>query len=121
MAAKPKTVDRYLAELPVDARRSLQGVREAIEDAAPEAEATISYGIPLYKLRGQHLIGFGASKKHLSLFVIDSTVLREHERELAPFDHAGTKTTIRFTVDNPLPKALVGKIVKARVKGLDAA
>ena len=121
MPAKPETVDDYLASLPVDARRRLQEAREAIEDAAPDAEATISYGIPLYKLHGKHLIGFGASKKHLSLFVIDSTVLRKHERELAPFDHAGTKTTVRFTVDNPLPKALVRKIVKARLKGLDAA
>jgi uncharacterized protein YdhG (YjbR/CyaY superfamily) len=58
-------------------------------------------------------------KGHLSLFVMDSDVLRKYERELAPFDHGGTKTTIRFTVDNPLPPALVREIVKTRMPDLD--
>jgi uncharacterized protein YdhG (YjbR/CyaY superfamily) len=118
MPAKPKTVDDYLAAVPADARGALDGIRAAITDAAPDAEEGISYGIPLYRLGGKHLIGFGASKQHLSLYVTDSEVLRTFERELAPFDHAGTKTTIRFTPEKPLPKNLVKKIVKARIKEL---
>jgi uncharacterized protein YdhG (YjbR/CyaY superfamily) len=117
--ATPETVDEYLAALPEDARGVLQRVRAAIKDAAPDAEETISYEIPLYKLAGKHLIGFAASKRHLSLFVTDSEVLRKYERELEPFDHGGTKTTIRFTVGNPLPTALVKKIVKTRMRGLN--
>ena len=117
--AKPETVDAYLAALPGDARGVLEGIGETIRRAAPDAEEVISYGIPLYKLGGKHLIGFGASKRHLSLFVTDSEVLREYEQELAAFDHAGTKTTIRFTVDNPLPAALVEKVVKSRMRELE--
>jgi uncharacterized protein YdhG (YjbR/CyaY superfamily) len=117
--AEPETVDEYLAAVPDDARRVLQRIRAAITDAAPEAEETISYKIPLYKLAGKHLVGFGASKSHLSLFVTASEVLRKHERELMPFDHGGTKTTIRFTVENPLPAALVKKIVKTRLRYLN--
>jgi uncharacterized protein YdhG (YjbR/CyaY superfamily) len=116
---EPETVDEYLAAVPDDARRVLQRIRAAITDAAPEAEETISYKIPLYKLAGKHLVGFGASKGHLSLFVTDSEVLRRHERELEPFDHCGTKTTIRFTVENPLPAALVKKIVRTRMRDLN--
>ena len=116
---QPQTVDEYLAELPEDARRVLQGIREAIKDAAPDATEAISYRIPLYRLRGKHLVGFGASKNHLSLFTTDSAVLRKYERELSRFDLTGTKTTIRFSVERPLPKALVRKIVRARVSELD--
>jgi uncharacterized protein YdhG (YjbR/CyaY superfamily) len=118
-SARTKSVDDYLAELPEDAGRVLGGVREVIRDAAPDAEETISYGIPLYKLRGKHLIGFGASKGHLSLYVTDSVVLQKYEQELAAFDHAGTKTTVRFTVDKPLPRSLVKKIVRTRTTELD--
>jgi hypothetical protein len=67
----------------------------------------------------QHLIGFGASKGHLSLYVTDSVVLQKYEQELAAFDHAGTKTTVRFTVDKPLPRSLVKKIVKTRTTELN--
>jgi uncharacterized protein YdhG (YjbR/CyaY superfamily) len=116
--ARPETVDAYLAELPDDARRVLEEVRETIRRAAPDAEEVISYGIPLYKLRGKHLIGFGASKGHLSLYVTDSEVLRIYERELAEFDLAGTKTTIRFTVDKPLPRDLLTSIVETRTQEL---
>jgi uncharacterized protein YdhG (YjbR/CyaY superfamily) len=115
---QPETVDEYLAQLPEDARRVLQGIREAIKDAAPDATEAISYRIPLYRLRGKHLVGFGASKNHLSLFTTDSAVLRKYERELSRFDLTGTKTTIRFNVEQPLPKALVRKIVRARVSEL---
>jgi uncharacterized protein YdhG (YjbR/CyaY superfamily) len=118
-SAAPETVDEYLAAVPDDARRVLQRIRAAIKDAAPNAEETISYGIPLYKLAGKHLIGFGALKGHLSLFVTDPEVLRKYERELEPFDHGGTKTTIRFTVETPLSAALVKKIVKTRVRDLN--
>jgi uncharacterized protein YdhG (YjbR/CyaY superfamily) len=119
-SAAPETVDEYLAAVAEDARGVLQRVRAAIKDAAPDAEETISYRIPLYKLGGKHLIGFGASKDHLSLFVTESEVLRKYERELEPFDHGGTKTTIRFTVKTPLPTALVKKIVKTRMRDLNA-
>jgi uncharacterized protein YdhG (YjbR/CyaY superfamily) len=118
-SARPETVDDYLAELPEDARRVLQGIRKAIKSAAPDGEEAISYGIPLYRLHGKHLIGFGASKRHLSLFVTDSSVLQRYEQELAAFDLAGTKTTIRFTVDKPLPTPLVKRIVKTRTNELN--
>jgi uncharacterized protein YdhG (YjbR/CyaY superfamily) len=114
----PATVDEYLEAVPVDARGVLERLRAAIRDAAPDAEETISYRIPLYKLGGEHLIGFGASKGHVSLFVTDSEVLRKYGQELAPFDFAGTKTAIRFTVENPLPAALVKRIVETRMRSL---
>jgi uncharacterized protein YdhG (YjbR/CyaY superfamily) len=118
MNGKPESADDYLAGLPDEARGALEAVRAVIKDVAPDAEETISYGIPLYKQGGKHLIGFGASKRHLSLYVTNSAVLREYERELAPFDRAGTKTTIRFTADNPLPAPLLRKIVELRTREL---
>jgi uncharacterized protein YdhG (YjbR/CyaY superfamily) len=114
------TVDDYLAELPDDARRVLQRIREAIRETAPDAEETISYRIPLYRLHGKHLIGFAGFKSHLSLFVMSSEALDRYENELAEFDQEGTKSTIRFTVDKPLPTPLVKRIVKTRSSEVSA-
>lgn len=40
----------------------------------------------------------------------------EQLRKLEPYDIAGQGATIRFTVDSPLPAALVKKIVMVRMQ-----
>jgi uncharacterized protein YdhG (YjbR/CyaY superfamily) len=96
----------------------LERVRAAIRRAAPEAEERISYGIPLYIQQG-HLVGFGAFKRHCSLFVTSSEVGRLFASELEPFDVS--HTTIHFRADSPLPDDLVEKIVRARIAENEAA
>ena len=112
MSPSVKTVDDYLAGLPTNERAVLQELREVIKSAAPQAEEVISYNIPLYKHHG-HLVGFGAFKNHCSLFVTNSAVQERFAKELEPYEVA--HTSIHFTVENPLPAALVKKIVKLRI------
>jgi uncharacterized protein YdhG (YjbR/CyaY superfamily) len=107
-----KTVDDYLATLPPKERGVLEELRETIRSAAPQAEEVISYRIPMYTQHG-HLVGFAAFKNHCSLFVTNSAVRDQFAKELEPYKVEGT--TIRFTVDNPLPAALVKRIVKSRI------
>lgn len=45
--------------------------------------------------------------------------MEAHKAELEGYDTS--KGTIRFPADNPLPEALVKKLVKARMKETDAA
>jgi uncharacterized protein YdhG (YjbR/CyaY superfamily) len=111
-SAAARTVDDYLAALPEKERAVLQELRETIRSAAPEAEEVISYRILLYKHHG-HLVGFAAFKNHCSLFVTNSAVRDQFAKELEPYKVEGT--TIRFTVEKPLPAALVKRIVKSRM------
>jgi uncharacterized protein YdhG (YjbR/CyaY superfamily) len=111
-SAAARTVDDYLAAQPDKERAVLQELRETIRSAAPEAEEVISYRIPLYKHHG-HLVGFAAFKNHCSLFVTNSAVRDQFAKELEPYKVEGT--TIRFTVEKPLPAALVKRIVKSRM------
>lgn len=107
-----QAVSRYLATVPQPMRRVLAALRAAIRAAAPRAEETISYGIPTYKLNGP-LIHWAAFKNHASLIGVEKQLLQQFAGELAPFKTAGS--TIRFTAENPLPAALVKKLVKYRV------
>jgi uncharacterized protein YdhG (YjbR/CyaY superfamily) len=111
-SAAARTVDDYLAALPDRERAVLQKLRETIRSAAPEAEEVISYRIPLYKHHG-HLVGFAAFRNHCSLFVTNSAVRDQFAKELEPYKVEGT--TVRFTVEKPLPTALVKRIVKSRM------
>ncbi len=103
----PKNIDEYLVTVPDDKRLALESLRQIIKEAAPEAEETISYMMPAFKYQGM-LVYFAAFKNHCSLFPGASSV--EHfKEELKPYKTS--KGTISFTVDNPLPTALVKKIV----------
>ena len=109
---KPTTVDEYLAGVNDDQRAALESLRKVIRAAAPKAEECISYGIPAYRLNGM-LVGFGASKKHCSLFMFNGSTVDAFKEKLKDYDIS--KGTIRFTVDRPIPSTLVRKLVKARI------
>jgi uncharacterized protein YdhG (YjbR/CyaY superfamily) len=52
IAAKPPTIDEYLAGLSAENRKALQKVRRAVHSAAPSAVESISYGMPAFLLNG---------------------------------------------------------------------
>lgn len=108
-----KNVDEYLKALPQDVRSILEDLRKTIKASAPMAEEVISYQIPTYRYHGA-LVHFMAAKNHCSFFVVNKSILEEFKDELKDYDTSGT--TIHFTAENPLPKKLVEKIVKTRVK-----
>jgi uncharacterized protein YdhG (YjbR/CyaY superfamily) len=110
----PTSVDEYLAAVPEAPRAALEKLRAAIKAAAPEATETISYQMPAFRLHGRFLVSYAAFKDHCSLFPASHAVTAAYAKELAPY--LAGKGTIRFTVDRPLPAALVRKIVKARVE-----
>lgn len=108
-----KEVEAYLAEVPEPARRTLSKIRAMIRSAAPaEAAEAISYGIPAFKYKGA-LVAYAAFADHCSLFPMNPAVIEALRGQLKGY--ATSKGTIRFPVDQPLPAALVKKIVKARV------
>jgi len=108
----PRNIDEYLAGIPEPSRSTLNKIRAAISSAVPpEATETISYRIPAFKYKGI-LVWFGAFSDHCSLFPTAS-IVEAFKNELKGYSIS--KSTIHFPVDQPLPAALVKKIVKARV------
>jgi uncharacterized protein YdhG (YjbR/CyaY superfamily) len=107
-----KTVDEYLSRLPRGQEDALEKLRKVIKEAAPKAEERISYQMPAYKYHG-YIVFFAAFKSHCSLFVASRSLLSDFAEELEGYETSGG--TIHFTPEEPLPKTLVKRIVKARV------
>ena len=114
--AVARNVDEYLAGVPKEARATLEKLRKTIKAAAPMASEGISYQMPMYKHHGM-VVGFAAFKNHCSLFP-GSAVMDAHKEELKRYDTS--KGTIRFPASQPLPAALVKKLVKARIQENEA-
>jgi uncharacterized protein YdhG (YjbR/CyaY superfamily) len=112
MPVKLKTIDDYLATLSADKRAALQKLRKTIKSVAPHAEECISYQIAAYRLNGM-LVGFGATARHCTFYLMSSSTVAAHQDELKDYDTS--KGAIRFQPDKPLPAALVRKLVKARI------
>jgi uncharacterized protein YdhG (YjbR/CyaY superfamily) len=112
-SASPKTIDEYLAGVPEPARSTLKKIRATIRSAVPpEATETISYRIPTFRYKGA-LVAFAAFSNHCSFFPMGASVLDAFENELKGF--RTSKGTLHFSLDKPLPAALVKKLVKARI------
>lgn len=58
-AASATNVDQYIASFPETTQTRLKAIRSLIQTTVPEAEESISYGIPTYKLHKKALIYFG--------------------------------------------------------------
>ncbi len=74
--------------------------------------------MPTYKLHGEAVIFFAAWKKHFSLYPASAKLLAEFRKELATA--AINKSTIRFSLAEPVPAKLIARIAKYRVKELAA-
>src|SRR5688572_13746036 len=72
MAAKPKSIDEYLAGVTDEQRPALERLRKSIRAAAPKAEACISYGLAAFRLNGM-LVAFGATKNHCAFYLMSSS------------------------------------------------
>jgi uncharacterized protein YdhG (YjbR/CyaY superfamily) len=110
---KPKTIDEYLAGVSADQQIALEKLRKTIHAVEPKVEECISYGIPAFRLNGRSLVFFGAWANHCSFYPGSSATLRKFQSDLKGFQIS--KGTIRFSPDNPLPLALVKKLVNARI------
>lgn len=109
--SKPTTVDSYIAAFPKEVQLLLQQMRATIKKAAPKAVESISYMMPAYKLNGP-LVYFGGYKGHIGFYPTSSGI-EAFKKELAVYK--GSKGTVQFPLDKPLPLKLIAQMVKYRI------
>lgn len=111
-------VDDYIAKQPIGAQPILLHVRRIIRAVLPDAEETISYQMPTYKLRGQYVVYFAGWKKHWSLYPVSDPVRASLGSDLDPYEFS--KGTVRFPLAEPVPAMLVERIVRELRKATEA-
>lgn len=111
--AKPTTVDEYIQGFPEDVQAILQQIRQIIRTTAPEAQESIAYGMPGYKLGGKPLVYFAGYAKHIG-FYATPTGHTQFNAKLARYKQG--KGSVQFPLSEPLPLDLIREIVEFRVK-----
>jgi uncharacterized protein YdhG (YjbR/CyaY superfamily) len=106
-------VDDYLSAIEEPKHGTLQTLRRTILEIVPNAEEAISYGVPAFRLGRDTIAGFAAFKNHLSYLPFSGSVLSQLTDELDGY--TTTKSALHFPVDQPLPRALVEKLIDVRL------
>src|SRR5579872_555004 len=106
----PQSVGEYIKAAPPAARAVLRKVRAIARQNAPQARELISYRIPALKQHGI-LIYYAAFKTHIGVF---PPVRGDAKLERALAKYRGPKGNLRFPLDDAIPYALIGRIVRLR-------
>ena len=113
---KPKaaTIADYIAAAPGPARKNLRALYGILKKAAPKAREAIKWSTPVFE-DTRILYAFAAHKAHTN-FMPTPSAMKPFKKALAPYKTG--KGSIQFPHGEPLPKALIAKIAKHRVKEL---
>jgi uncharacterized protein YdhG (YjbR/CyaY superfamily) len=113
MRKKPASIDAYLKTVTGERRAALEMLRRTIRSVLPEAEECISYSIPAFRVDGVVVAGFLATAKGCSYYPFSGKTLRTLAADLEGYQ--GTRGALHFPAGKPLPKALVRRLLRARV------
>lgn len=107
------TVDDYIGQFHSDVRERLETVRRAIRELAPDAEESMAYGMPAYKLHGKPLVYFAGYENHIGFYATPNG----HEAFKTEFaQYKQGKGSVQFPHDQPLPEALITQVVIYRIE-----
>ena len=103
-------VEEYIAGFPPDVQDRLRQVQAAIAEVLPDdAEQTISYRMPTFRVRGHNVVHFAGYAGHVGFYPL-LELEPDMEARVAPY-RAG-RGTARFRHDQPLPVGLVQDLTR---------
>lgn len=108
------SVDEYISGKPEGVRPILEAVRSTIRKALPKSEEGISYGMPVYRLKGVMVLYFASWKKHFSVYPAVKSTDPKLSEDLAR--HLRSKGTLVFPYTEPVPFRLIAQVAKLRAE-----
>lgn len=108
-----KNVDVYIKAATKETQNVLKEVRLIVKSACPQAVETIAYGMPAYSWKDKPLFYFAAMKSHLGLYPTPGPI-----QTLAKIlkDFSTSKGCVRIPYTAKLPKTIISKLIKERMK-----
>jgi len=107
-----ESIDDYIKQFTPEVQEKLEALRKVIKESATDATEKISYQMPAFYLHG-NLVYFAAFKHHIGFYPTSSGI-EAFKDELSVYK--GSKGSVQFPIDNPLPYDLIRRIVKYRVE-----
>jgi uncharacterized protein YdhG (YjbR/CyaY superfamily) len=111
------TFDEQLAGISEPQKAEFERLRQVVRRAVPGVQESVSYGMPTFKYKARPLLGFKASKNHLSVFPFSPQAIEAARDALAGWDLS--KGTVRFTPDKPIPDSALEQLLRHRMREIE--
>jgi len=109
-----KTIPAYIAAAPAQARPHLRAIYATLKKTVPQAEEALRWRSPVF-IEKRILFAFAGFRDHLN-FMPTPPVLKAFKKELTAYKTGVGSVSFRY--DEPLPKALIARMARLRVKEL---
>ncbi len=106
-------IEAYISKFPKKTQVLLLELISLILEEAPDAETSISYGMPAYKTFKKPLVYFAAYAKHVGLYATPSGH-SAFKKELAKYKQG--KGSVQFPLNEPMPFDLIRRMVRFKVE-----
>lgn len=107
-----QTIDEYHRAFSGETLARLQTIRQIINEIVPDAAESISYQIPCFKYHG-YLIYYCAFPRHITLsHPYSAAFWKQFKVDLKGYKTS--KSAIQLPAAEPLPEALIRKIITFR-------
>lgn len=110
-------VTAYIEALEEPKRSTLEAVRRTLLEIEPGLEQVIAWNTPMFRYNGKNVAGLCAHKKHMTYSPQSPKVMAGAADALEGY--VTSKGSFQFSVDAPLPKDLVRRLLTARIGELN--
>ena len=118
-SASAGPLSAYLGELEPRVAASLTAIVDRAAELVPNAEQGATYGMPGLVYRGRPLLSLRQTREHLGYYPFSPAVVEAVAADLGGFSLS--KGTVRFSIEQPLPAAVVDLMILARRDEIDSA
>lgn len=109
--------DEYIQAQPKEVAERLTAIRKLFHKVLPDTQESIRYDMPAFTVGDYHLY-MSAYKNHIGMYPMYG--IPELDEEMLPYRGKGTKDSMYFKHDEPLPLDLIEKIIIAKASKKDS-
>lgn len=110
-------IDDYLQKVDLEKRAELERLRQIGKEAVPDAEETLTYGMPGLKYKGKAFLAFDAHANHIGVYPCSGQVVEDMKEQLTAYECS--KGTIKVPLDKPIPEKLLKEIITHRLQEIN--
>ena len=103
-----ETVDMYIASLSKENWQKIHVLRELVYTLCPDAQESMSYGMPAYKYHNKPLIYFAVFMHHIGIYATP-TAHEKFAKQLAWYKQG--KWSVQIPLDQDLPLDLIKNMI----------
>jgi uncharacterized protein YdhG (YjbR/CyaY superfamily) len=112
-----KTVDEYIKKADKKVQDALIEVRSIVQKTVKDADEEIAYGMPSYTWKEKPLFYFAAMKGHLGIYPTPGPI--QACRDILK-DFSTSKGCVRIPYQSKIPRTIIAKLLKERVREIKA-